>query len=329
MRKGRFGVGYKAVQRILLVKTSSLGDVIHNLPVAGDIRAALPDAVIDWVVEESYAAIPRLHPAVARVLPVALRRWRYGFLGAAARAQIGAFARELRRESYDAVIDTQGLVKSALIARLARGTRHGLDFASAREPLSPFYDRVYPVPWSLHAVERNRALAAHALGYRVPARVDYGIAAPPATASWLPGGRYAVLAHATSSSSKLWALDRWVELGMRLEERGTRSVLPWGSAAEQARARDIAGRVPGAVVAPALSLPQMAAALAGAWAVIGVDTGLTHLACALGRPTVGIYCATDPGATGLYGGARAVNLGGKNAPPAVREVLDAMERISA
>lgn len=329
MRKARFGVGYKAVQRILLVKTSSLGDVIHNLPVASDIRAALPDAVIDWVVEESYAPISSLHPAVGRVLPVALRRWRYAFLRASARAQIAAFARELRREPYDAVIDTQGLAKSALIARLARGTRHGLDFASAREPLSPLYDRVYSVPWSLHAVERNRALAAQALGYRVPARVDYGIAAPAAAASWLPPARYAVLVHATSSSSKLWPADRWVELGTQLERSGTRSVLPWGGAAEQARAQDIAGRVPGAVVAPALSLTDVAAVLAGARAVVGVDTGLTHLACALGIPTVGLYCATDPGATGLHGGARIANLGGKNAPPSVQDALAAIQNLAA
>ncbi len=315
--------------KVLLVKTSSLGDVIHNLPVASDIHAAFPAAVIDWVVEESYACIPSLHPAVGRVLPVALRRWRYAFLGAAARAQIGAFGRELRRERYDAVIDTQGLAKSALIARLARGTRHGLDFASAREPLSAFYDRVHCVPWSLHAVERNRALAAQALGYRVPARVDYGIAAPAARPSWLPGGRYAVLVHATSSSSKLWPAERWVELGTRLGTSGTLGVLPWGSAAEQARAHDIAARVPGAVVAPALSLTDAAAMLAGARAVVGVDTGLTHLACALGAPTVGLYCATDPGATGLHGGARIANLGGKNAPPSAQDALDAMRRLGA
>jgi heptosyltransferase I len=327
MRKARFGVGYKAVQRILLVKTSSLGDVIHNLPVASDIRAALPDAVIDWVVEEPYASIPSLHPAVGRVLPVALRRWRYAFLGASARAQIGAFARELKREPYDAVIDTQGLAKSAVIARLARGTRHGLDFASAREPLSPFYDRVYSVPWSLHAVERNRALAAQALGYRVSARVDYGITAPAGGPSWLPRGHYAVLVHATSSRSKLWPVERWIEVGTRLEKSGARSVLPWGGAAEQARARDIAGRVPGAVVAPALSLTDAAAVLGGSRAVVGVDTGLTHLACALGVPTVGLYCATDPDATGLHGGARIANLGGKNAPPSAEDALDAIRAL--
>ena len=328
MRKGGLGVGYKAVQRILLVKTSSLGDVIHNLPVATDIRAALPDAAIDWAVEASYAEVPALHPAVSRVLPVALRRWRAAFLTRAARAEMREFLGALRGASYDIVIDTQGLLKSALIAWRARGTRHGLDFASAREPLSVFYDRVHRVPWTLHAVERNRALAARALGYAASAPADYGIAPPPGRPAWLRAGAYAVLVHATSSSAKLWPLERWIELGARLAEQGTRGVLPWGAAHEHARAQEIARRMPGAMVAPALSLTEAAAVLAGARAVIGVDTGLTHLACALGRPTVGIYCATDPGATGLYGGTRAVNLGGKSAPPAVREVMAALGRLA-
>lgn len=328
MRKARFGVGYKTVQRILLVKTSSLGDVIHNLPVASDIRAALPGAEIDWVVEESFAAVPRMHRAVARVLPVALRRWRYTFLGAAARAEIRSFTRELEREQYDAVIDTQGLLKSALIAWRARGTRHGLDLASSREPLAPFYDHVHAVTWSLHAVERNRALAAQALGYAVPPRVDYGIAASAGKPGWLPDDPYAVLVHATSAAAKLWPAGRWVELGKWLERRGTRCVLPWGTSAEQARAQDIARQVRGSVVPPALALADAAAVLAGARTVVGVDTGLTHFACALGVPTFGLYCATDPGATGLYGVARAVNLGEKNAAPAARQVIAAMEAMA-
>jgi heptosyltransferase-1 len=315
--------------KVLLVKTSSLGDVIHNLPVASDIRAAWPGAAIDWVVEESCATVPRLHPAISRVLPVALRRWRRSFLSGGARAEMCAFARELKRETYDAVIDTQGLLKSALVAWLAPGMKHGLDFASAREPLFPFYHRVHAVPWTMHAVERNRLLARLALGHAPGPRVNYGISAHAIRAPWVPPGAYAVLVHVTSAASKLWAVERWAELGAQLEQRGTRSVLPWGSAAEQTRARDIAGRIPGAVVAPALALADAAAVLAGAQGVVGVDTGLTHLACALGVPTVGIYCATDPAATGLYGGAHAVNLGGKQAPPAAPDAMAALERLMA
>lgn len=314
------------MRRILLVKTSSLGDVVHNLPVASDIRAAAPAAEIDWVVEESFAAIPRLHPAVARVLPVAIRRWRSSFLSPVVREEIRALTRELKRESYDAVIDTQGLLKSALVAWAARGTRHGLDFASAREPLSFFYDRTYAVPWTMHAVERNRALAGQALGYAVPLTVNYGIAASPATFAWLPDRPYAMLVHASSARAKLWPDEHWIELGARLSERGIRSVLPWGNATERARAEKISRPVPGAVVTPGLSLTDLTGVLAGACAAVGVDTGLAHLAAALKIATVGIYCATDPAATGLYGCARAVNLGGPGASPSVREVLTALEQ---
>jgi heptosyltransferase-1 len=314
------------MKKILLVKTSSLGDVVHNLPVASDIRAAAPAAEIDWVVEESFAAIPRLHPAVARVLPVAIRRWRFSFLDHAVRDEIRAFMRALKGESYDAVIDTQGLLKSAWVAWAARGTRHGLDFASAREPLSFFYDRTYAVPWTMHAVERNRALAAQALGYAVPLTLNYGISAGPAKFAWLPDRKYAVLVHATSAPAKLWPDARWIELATRLNDRGLRSVLPWGNTAERLRAESIARPVPGAVVAPGLALADMAALLVGASAVAGVDTGLTHLAAALNVPTVGIYCATDPAATGLHGCARAVNIGGPGAPPSVSEVLAVVER---
>lgn len=313
------------MQRILLVKTSSLGDVVHNLPVAGDIRAAFPGAAIDWVVEEPLAAVPRLHPAVARVIPVALRRWRRSPLSGRTRAQFRAFARELRRERYDAVIDTQGLVKSAIIARLARGTRHGLDFRSAREPLRVFYHSVHAVPWALHAVERNRLLAARALGYAVPGGVDYGIAAALARPAWAPQRDYAVLVHSTSAAAKLWPVERWVELGAALGARGVESVLPWGAAAERARAQDIARRVPRAVVAPPLSLAEVAALLATARAVVGVDTGLTHLACALKVPTVGLYCATDPAATGLHGSARAASLGGIGVQPSVEDALSTLD----
>jgi len=315
--------------RILLVKTSSLGDVVHNLPVASDIHGVLPAAEIDWVVEEAFAAIPRLHAAVARVLPVAIRRWRSRLLDAAAREEARAFARQLKEREYDAVIDTQGLLKSALVAWHARGIRHGLDFASSREPLALFYDRTYSVPWTLHAVERNRALAAQALGYALPAVVDYGVQASPGRFAWLPEQPYAVLLHATSAGEKLWPDERWIEVATWLGERGMRSVLPWGSAPERRRAEAIGRPVAGAVVAPELPLADLAAVLAGARAAIGVDTGLTHLAAALKVPTVGIYCATDPAATGIYGCTRAVNLGGIDAMPATADVLDALDRLVA
>lgn len=315
--------------RIQLVKTSSLGDVIHNLPVASDIRRALPDAQIDWVVEENFAEIPRLHPAVTKVIPVAVRRWRKALLSPATWRAIGAFRRLASAESYDAIVDTQGLVKSALIATQAHGPRLGHAADSAREPLAArFYDRGFSIPKNLHAVERNRRLAAAALGYALDALpLDYGIAAPPLKADWLPAGEYAVLLTATSRADKEWPEGNWHALGAALIATGLRCVLPGGSTAERTRAARIAASLGRAVAAPALTLTDLAALLAGAQIVVGVDTGLVHLAAALGRPTLALYCASDPALTGVLGCAPHRNLGGPGAPPTAGSVVDAARQL--
>jgi heptosyltransferase-1 len=318
----------RLMKTILLVKTSSLGDVIHNLPVASDIRAAIPGNSIDWVVEESFAAVPRLHTAVRRVLPVAIRRWRRNMLAAATRAEILRFRDELRARSYDAVIDTQGLLKSAIIACSARGPGYGLDWKSSREPLALFYHRTFAVPRTLHAVERNRALAGRALGYVVPNGVDYGVRAPSGQFAWLPRGPYAVLLHATSQERKLWPERNWIEAGGRLAAAGRCCVLPWHGPEERARSERLAREIPGAIVPPELALADAAGLIGGAAAVMGVDTGLTHLAAAFGVPTAGIYCATDPAATGLYGSARAANVGSPGAPPSAQAVLAALQQVN-
>ena len=316
------------MKTILLVKMSSLGDVIHNLPVVSDIRAAIPQNNIDWVVEESFAAVPQLHAGVRRVLPIAMRRWRTGVLSRATRVEIGRFVNDLRAHPYDAIIDTQGLLKSALVACTARGARHGLDWRSAREPLAAFYSRTYAVPWTLHAVERNRQLAARALGYAVPNGANYGIEAPAVAFAWLPSAPRAILLHATSQERKLWPERDWIELGRVLARDGRRCVLPWHGGHERARSERLAQEIPGAIVPPQLALTDVAGVIAGAVVVAGVDTGLTHLAAALGVPTIGIYFATDPAATGLYG-ARAANVGTAGAPPSARDVIRAIERIVA
>lgn len=309
--------------RLLLVKTSSLGDVIHNLPVASDIRRRLPDAEIDWVVEENFAEIPRLHPAVHRVLPVAVRRWRKALLSPAVWQEIQGYCRLASTESYDAVLDTQGLLKSALLAKQARGEKLGHATDSAREPLAArFYDRSFSIPKNLHAVERNRRLAAAALGYSLDALpLDYGIAAPDLQAEWLPQGEYAVLLTATSRADKEWLEEDWRALGTALIATGLRCVLPGGSENERLRAARIAQALGRAVDAPAMNLTDLAGLMAGARIVIGVDTGLVHLAAALGRPTVAIYCASDPALTGVLGTAPYVNLGQQGNPPSAAEVV--------
>lgn len=317
------------MHRILLLKTSSLGDVVHNLPVVSDLRAALGDAAIDWVVEKSFAAILAMHSGVRRAIACELRSWRRSWLTRDTRRAWRDFVSKLRSEQYDFVIDTQGLLKSAIIARAARGYRVGLDWRSSREPLALFYDRVYSVPWTLHAVERNRRLAALALGYGVSGEPRYDIHANAMSAPWLPATGYIVCLHGTSQPRKLWPEQAWVELGLRMREQGIDCVFPWGSDVEHARAERLATAIPNAVLAPRLTVAQAAGVLAGARAVIGVDTGLTHLAAALAVPTVGIYGATDPVATGVHACGRARNLGANGKFPSSAEVIDALRDFGA
>jgi heptosyltransferase-1 len=314
--------------QILLVKTSSLGDVIHNLPVVSDLARRFPEAAIDWVVEESFAEVPRLHPAVRHVIPVAWRRWRRNLLQPETWREIGQFADRLKLPDYDDVLDSQGLLKSALIASLAPlpDGRKPMGYArgSARESLAPlFYGRRFTVPRELHAVLRNRRLAAAAFGCSADGPVDYGIAASPLAADWLPKGGYAVLLTATSRADKLWPEDHWQGLGMALVSTGLRCVLPGGNAEERQRAARLAVKIGRAVAAPAMNLADLAGLLAGAELVVGVDTGLVHLAAALGRPTLAIFCASDPALTGVLAGDKAVNLGSAGVPPKAQETVEA------
>jgi heptosyltransferase-1 len=308
--------------KILLVKTSSLGDVIHNLPVAADIAARLPGAEIDWCVEENFADIPRLSPAVRRVIPVAVRRWRKTLFARGTWAEIAGLRQTLAGERYDAVLDTQGLLKSALIARQANGRRLGYAADSAREPIAArFYDGHFSVARELHAVVRNRQLASAALGYALPGALDYGITTPAIDAGWLPAGPFAVLLTATSRDDKLWPENDWIALGRQLVNRGLSPFFPAGNAGERARAARIVAAIPGAVAAPPLSIRELAGVIGRARLAIGVDTGLAHLATALRVPTVALYTATDPALTGLLGPGFFRNLGGKGQSPAVAAVL--------
>lgn len=320
------------MQRILLVKTSSLGDVVHNLPVVGDLRAALGDVRIDWVVESGFSAIPAMHPDVEGVIPVSLRRWRKRPFSTDTRMELRALRTRLRETRYDAVIDTQGLLKSALIVAMTNGVSHGRDWRSSREPLALFYDKVHSIPWSLHAVERNRLLASLALGYPLSGPPVYGIHASALDASALRTvfsdanpRAFAMLLHATSAARKEWPEEHWIGLGNVLAARGVCSVLPFGSARERQRSERLAARIPDAVIPPPLDLDTIATLLANARIVFGVDTGLSHLAVALGAPSVGLFCATDPVATGLFGSSRLLNLGGVGAAPSINKAVAAME----
>jgi heptosyltransferase-1 len=312
------GIDCHSPRRILLVKTSSLGDVIHNLPVVSDLLARFPEARIDWVVEESFAEIPRLHPGVREVIPVAMRRWRQHLLSPATWREIAAVRRRLAATTYDAVLDTQGLIKSALIARQAKGIRLGYRADSAREPLAARgYDASFFVPKTLHAVERNRHLAAAAFGYALGPEVDYGIAGKTEGGASVS----AVLLTASSRDDKLWPEARWVALGQALVSRGLTPLLPGGSLRERKRARRLAEQISGAQAIPPMNLTALADLLRHARVVVGVDTGLSHLAMAVNTPTLALYTATDPGLTGVWGQGWHRNLGGKAQIPTVDAAL--------
>jgi heptosyltransferase-1 len=285
-----------------LIKTSSLGDVIHTLPALTDAARALPGIQFDWVVEEGFAEIPTWHPAVAEVIPVAIRRWRKNLWQTLKSGEWRRFKQRLSETDYDLVIDAQGLLKSALLTRYVNAPVVGLDRQSAREPLaSRFYDRPYPVARGQHAVERLRQLFAQALGYQVPDGLgDYGL--DRARLLDAPGSEpFVLFLHGTTWTTKHWPELYWRQLAELMGARGLQVRLPWGNPAELARAERIADGLDNAVVLPKLNLAGVAKVLAGAQACVAVDTGLGHLAAALDVPTLSLFGPTNPGLTGAYG----------------------------
>ena len=310
---------------VLFIKTSSLGDVIHHMPAVVDARKAHPDTTFAWLVEEAFAPLVRLHPAVGHVVPVAWRRWRKSLYAPSTMSEIAASLRAIRDLHFGNIVDTQGLLRSALIARVARGRRHGYDSSSIREPLaSAFYDERYRVSRDLHAVERNRVLSGLALGYSPQGTPDFGL---DRTLFSGTGSHYGLLLHATARAEKFWPEEHWVALGKRLD-RNTELRLLWGTDGERARSERIAAKVPGVRVEERKPLDQVAALIAGAQFVVGVDTGLLHLAAALGVPLVAIFTGSQPGLTGPVGSGPIAVLGAEGAPPTVDAVIDAVENVA-
>jgi heptosyltransferase-1 len=310
---------------ILFIKTSSLGDVIHHMPALVDARKARPDATFAWLVEEAFEPLVRLHPAVGEVIPVAWRRWRKSLYAPATVAEIRKSLREIRARDCDLIVDSQGLLRSAVIARVANGRRHGYDAASIREPLaSLFYDVRHRVSRELHAVERNRILSGLSLGYTPQGTPEFGLKRARFAGS---ATRYSVLLHATARDEKQWPEAHWIALGHALNG-DTKLVLPWGSDLERARSERIAARLQNATVPERAPLDQVAKLIAGAQYVVGVDTGLMHLAAAFGVPLVAIFTGSNPRLTGPVGSGRLTVLGADGAPPSVDAVLDAVAKIS-
>ncbi len=293
--------------KILLVKLSSLGDVVHAMPAVQDLRAVLPGVRIDWVVERNFADVVRRCAGVRRIIAVDLRLWRHQWWSAQTRAQWRAFKAELQSESYDAVIDLQGLTKSALVSRLAQvhpgGRRIAMGNAtqgsSYEAPTRWVADTVVPMPVDIHAIQRSRLLCARAMGYEVPLELAYGMAGRTgALQADLDVGVHIVpptsrpcvaLVHGSSRRDKQWPLSHWLELGQRLNEQGYTLALPHGNATEEREAEALATQLEHVIVWPRLDLDAMVDALNTCVGVIGVDSGLSHLAVALDLINVQIY----------------------------------------
>jgi heptosyltransferase-1 len=320
---------------ILLVRVSSLGDVLHNLPIVADIHRHFPDARVDWVVEEGYVSLVKLNPHVRKVIPFALRRWRKGLGDAAVRAELRGFFRDLRAEQYDYVFDTQGLIKTGIVMACARtraggqkvGLANGTEDSGYEGVSRIFHNRSIPVEPRTHAVARGRQVVAAVLGHAVDTPPDFGLPAPEGSArpAWMPPEDYAVFFHGTARDAKKWPTAHWIALGQALAPMTV--LLPWGSPREKEEAERLAAALPNARVLPKLSMMDAVELARHAALAVGVDTGLTHIAAAFVRPTVEIYCDSPRWKTEGNWSPRIVNLGDTGAAPGVAEVVAAARRL--
>ena len=323
---------------ILLVRVSSLGDVLHNMPIVADILRHFPDAHIDWVVEEAYTSLVRLNGRVRTIIPFALRRWRKSLTSKATRAEITAFVKTLRRQRYDYVFDTQGLLKTGVIMGAARlapgGQKVGLangSEGSGYEGISRlFHTKSITLDPRTHAVARGRLVVAAALAYTIGSGPDFGLAQPSASdprPDWMPQQPYAVYFHGTARNAKKWAPQNWIALGQQLAAMPI--LLPWGSADEKSEAEFLAASLPNARVLPKLSMMDAVTLARHAALAIGVDTGLTHIAAAFLRPTIEIYCDSPRWKTEGNWSPNIINLGQSGSPPGASEVIAAAKKLLA
>lgn len=286
--------------RILLVKTSSMGDIIHTLPALSDAATVYPEIQFDWLIEAPFACIPTWHPNVARVIPVSLRAWRKHLFAKETYAEMRTLKKLLREQSYDLILDAQGLVKSAFVSLFAKGVRAGLDFNSARENLASFaYQKKYQVNFYQHAVVRMRSLFSLALDYALPQTApNFAIQKPPIIAAEQP---YLVFLPNTTWRTKQWPEEYWVKLAQLAAQYNLQVKISGGNAEEVARAERIAAKSSNVTVLAYSKIPQMLAVVSAARGVISVDTGFGHLAAACNVPTFSLYGATNPFYTGALG----------------------------
>ena len=331
-----------ASPKILLVKLSSLGDVLHNLPIVWDIRSRLPNAQIDWVVEEGYVHLltPLLSRngfrGIDRIIPFGLRRWKKSFFSSKSWREFFAFKQDLQKVSYDVIIETQGLLKSALVCYVSKknpdavvsGLANATEF-SGYEPIArAFYSQPVQVPFRCHAVDRSRYVACSALDWPLIERsikvnfypADYleSVSTKPFSGMQKP---YVLFFHSTARDAKRWSNTNWVQLGGKLSSLGYQVVLPWGNAAERVVSDELSSKIPGSIVPNPFSIEDAFSVIVNSALVVGVDTGLTHLSAVLNKPTIEIYCDSPRWKTEAYWSDKIRNLGDTKAPPTADEVF--------
>ncbi len=322
--------------KVLIIKMSSMGDIIHTLPAVTDAARAIPGIQMDWVVEENFDEIPSWHPSIHRVIPIALRRWRKNPIKILRSEEWLNFKAQLQQETYDCIIDAQGLLKSAFVGRMAKGRLYGFDFRSAREPLASLaYQHSFYVSKQQHAVERTRHLFAQALCYTTPGSDgdcsvqcsfqhslgtgDFGLLREQ-FGQMDKEKPYVLFLHGTTRGAKHWPDEHWMQLCKIITDAGFYVKVPWFNAEENTRAEKIAAVSPRAEVRPRSDLSGMAKTLAESSAFVAVDTGLGHLGAALNVPGISLYGPTSPARIGAYGknqihiGAKALSEEGLKQP---------------
>jgi heptosyltransferase-1 len=337
-------VNLGASPKVLLLKLSSLGDVLHNLPIVWDIRARLPNAQIDWVVEEGYVQL--LEPlltrngfrGIDRIIPFSLRRWKKSLLTLTSWKEFFAFKSELQQVTYDVIIETQGLLKSALVCALAKknqgavvaGLANATEF-SGYEPIARmFYSQSVQVPLRCHAVDRSRFVACSALDWPLIDRSEKTQFYPAAYIETIGVKKfsglqkpYILFFHSTARDAKRWANQNWIDLGKKLASRGYQIILPWGSVSEKAVSSKLSVEIPGSLVPEAFTIEDAFSVIANSALVVGIDTGLTHLSAVLNKPTIEIYCDSPRWKTEGYWSEKIRNVGDIQASPTVDEVAKA------
>jgi heptosyltransferase-1 len=339
-----------ASQKILLVKLSSLGDVLHNLPIVLDIRARLPNAQIDWVVEEGYVHL--LQPLLShdgfrgidRIIPFGLRRWKKSLFSMQSWREYFAFKKNLQSTSYDVIIETQGLLKSALVCALAKknpgavvaGLANATEFSGYEPAAKIFYNQLVQVPVQCHAVDRSRYVTCSALDWPLIGRSNILHFYPEHYVETIASRQlpelqkpYILFFHSTARAAKRWSNSSWVALGQHLSSLGYQVVLPWGSSSEKAMSNEIASQIPNALVPNAFSIEEAFSIIANASLVVGVDTGLTHLSAVLNKPTIEIYSDSPRWKTEGYWSAAIRNLGDIQDPPSADKVIQAATELLA